>query len=284
MEKFELLKAVIYQVICENKLVIDALERLNQEERLSNIDISYLKGSICISSTGTIKLSMPDIIGCYDLAINYELGSIEKFQFNPEYLKLGLCYQKSNGISINYASAEEEIVSEKLNNTDFLTKGKDVTIAKFETIAINAMAYMLYHEIGHIVYDGVMEDSCQIEKENKADEFAFEALKSMCNGNYEETNNVKLLGAFIGIAHILLIRTPQEEREDEEHPHSIERLYALLDYWGISDDSCYWELAYKVVGEWSAKNNLDMAWEKETSTSCKDKFMDAYTHFRKSPQ
>lgn len=279
MEKFELLKAVIYQVICENKLVIDALERLNQEERLSNIDISSQKGSICISSMGTIKLSMPDIIGCYDLAINYELGSIEKFQFNSEYLELGFCYQKSNGISINYASAEEEIVSEKLNNTDFLTKGKNVTITKFETIAINAMAYMLYHEFGHILHDRTTEN--QKERERKADEFAFGAMKSMCKSNNIETNNAGFLGAFVGIAYILR----EEDSTDKEHPSAIERLYDLLNYWQIQDESFHWELAYKVVCDWCKKKGLNISlWKKETSISPKGKFMDAYTHFQKSSQ
>lgn len=145
------------------------------------------------------------------------------------------------------------------------------------------MSYTIYHEIGHVLYDRTMKKSSQIEKEHKADTFAFEAIKSMGNSN-ESTDSARFLGAFIGIAHILLIRTPQEEREDEEHPHTIERLYNLLNYWNIPDNSCYWELAYNIVCKWCHQNKLSMLWEKETSISPKDKFMDAYAHFRKSSQ
>ena len=86
----------------------------------------------------------------------------------------------------------------------------------------------------------------------------------------------------MGIAQMLMYRTPQQELDDKAHPHSIERLYSLLDNLGIKDDSNYWELACIIVSKWCEKNKMADTWTKKTSVTYKDKFIDAYTYFKKS--
>ena len=121
-------------------------------------------------------------------------------------------------------------------------------------------------------------------RERTADFFAFEALKSICTNN-NALDDLRLKGYIVAMAQMILYNSPEKDNNDKEHPNSVERLYHLLDFWNIQDDSCYWEVAYNVVYKWNQKYGLLVSsWEKETSTSYKDKFIDAYRYFRKSPQ
>ena len=91
-------------------------------------------------------------------------------------------------------------------------------------------------------------------------------------------------GIIIGIENILYKERLGYENKDASHPHGIERLYSLLDFWGISDDSYYWKLAYKILCKWCKNNNMTIDWEKKTSNTYKEKYFDAYIHFKKEPQ
>ena len=115
----DLLKAVIWQLICENKLVMDGLGRL---KGLSCINISYMQGSGYSPSTDTIDLSLSDIVNYYRLAKKCSDDNISSFQFNQEYLNNGYGFDKSKGVSIYYLLAEERLALERLENTDFLKK------------------------------------------------------------------------------------------------------------------------------------------------------------------
>lgn len=281
MEKLDLLIAVIYQVICENKLVMGYIERLKRGEHISNIDISGTTGSGWSSQMGTIKINVSDIIGCYNLSQKYGINPVDSFSFNPNYLIPFWGYDNSNYITVDCPNADKILVKEELEKSDFLNLEDQNVMSKYDTFTINSMSYVLYHEIGHAIYDKTTEN--QRERECKADIFAFDAIKSMYKNDDIEVNNAGFLGAFIGISYILSIRKPKDEIADKEHPHTIERLYHLLNYWGIKDNSCYWELAYNAVRDWSRKNGLDVSlWEKEASESYKDKFIDAYMYFRKT--
>ena len=186
-------------------------------------------------------------------------------------------YSIRNILNVNIPSPELSLVSDKLEKTDFLKDGKPLA---FNSYAIYSLAYFLYHEIGHIVHDNYIDECWQKTREKAADYFAFEAIKNM----NEIDENKRLVGAIIGICQILFNRNPQEEEDDKDHSHSIERLFFLLDFWNIPDDSNYWKLAYKFICIWFEENNFRVTWERKTSKSFKDRFIDAYVYFRKSSQ
>ena len=84
----------------------------------------------------------------------------------------------------------------------------------------------------------------------------------------------------MGISYVLNKLEPVVELKDKEHPHSIERLYILLKFWDIADDSPYWNLVNQVVRKWSNKYCLPITWIKPTSISDKDKFLDTYLYIK----
>ena len=140
------------------------------------------------------------------------------------------------------------------------------------------MAYSLFHEIGHIVNDRIIPETEQMQREIVADDFAFKAIKTVCSNN-EDISDAWLKGVIIAIDQMLLYLPASQEIEDKDHPHSIERMYTLLSFWG-NPKNCFWELAYNMVCVWCKKNSLSITWEEENSLSFKDKFTDAYIHFR----
>ena len=281
MEQLEKFKTIIYQIIGDNKFILSALELIRERgDLLPSIEMSDMCSSAFIPDTNTIQVSIPDIIECYDLSKGCKINLTFRFFFNSQYLNYNVRSEKCFGISINMPLTKDESnhVEEMLYGSDFLQNEKTT---QNDVVAIYSLAYSLFHEIGHALHDKYIAESKPLNRERSADAFAFEAVKSMCD---IENINILLLGVFIGIIQVLDKRTPQKEIDDTKHPHSIERLYALLDSWRIPDNSYYWILAYKVILKWSNMNKIPIDWERENSKTYKDKFIDAYIHFRKNPQ
>ena len=97
----------------------------------------------------------------------------------------------------------------------------------------------------------------------------------------DSIDNYRILGAFLGIAHVLLGRTQFDEQNDDLHPHSIERLFALLESLKLGDNSILWEMAYNVVCKWHNKYGIPLDWENPASYSFKKKMTDACHHYKK---
>lgn len=282
MEQLDKLKTITYQLIGENKFILDALEyKKLRENVLPSIELSDMRGSEYWSdNVNTIRLGIPDIIESLKMSksLNFELKY--KFRIVNLYSEYEYRYKNCYGIILNMPMGEDgkESIEKQLNNTDFLKKGR---LSLYEVLTIYSFAYSLYHEIGHCILNRFMPETRPLCREYSADNFAFEALKSMKSTEEEE---VLLLGAIIGIINVLDIRTPEEEGKDTKHPHSIERLYTLLDFWNITDDSPYWKYSFDEVYRWCMKHNAPLTWMKETSMTYKDKFTDAYLHYRKDFQ
>ena len=283
MKRTEILKTIIYQLIGENIFLLDSINGIKRKENWNNleIDIIHNRDSSGSHKDGKINLGIPDIVDSYKLSLEYSeiIANCENFHLETKYSDFGNNDSIRNKINVFIPSAEQTLIYNELENTDFL-KGDKPSVC--DTLAIYSLAYSLCHELGHVVHDYYIPNSEQLTRERIADTFAFEAIKYMCGNKKEEQN--RLIGAIIGISQVLFYGTPQAEMDDKVHPHSIDRLFCLLDFWGIPDDSDYWKFAHEVVSKWCKKNSLFITWERTASISPKDKFTDAYIHFRKSIQ
>ena len=282
MKQIELLRSVIYQIIGENRLLLDAIEFVTDNSNYYNvqIEIVYYRDFEGSSKDGKIIMGIPDIVDFYSVAKELFpclLGN-SNYVIETKYSDLGNKDKIRNKVCVCIADAEKELVSNELGKSYFF-QTEDFSI--YDELAIYALAYSLCHELGHVLHDRYILRTEFNTRERAADYFAFEAIKHIASNNNSDS---RLKGAIIGIAQMLLHRSPQEEVDDIKHPHSIERLYALLDFWGIEKDSPYWDLAYNIVILWCNRNEKPVTWERTSSISPKDKFIDAYVHFRKNPK
>lgn len=270
MDKIEILKAIIYQLVDENKYLKDAVN--NSGNTIVSIKIDSSGGCLGSSNSREVILGIKDVIETYIFIeeIKFDLCYSIPFQFNDKYLKYEGCRSIKNIIDVYITSPEVPLVAEQLNSSDFLSVE---TLSKLDTVVIYALAYSLFHEFGHILYDTKIPKSEQLKREYKADEFAFQTIKAI-----PHADNANLYGTIMGISYVLNKMAPEIELKDKEHPHSIERLYVLLDSWGISDDSKFWELAYLIICKWNEKYKL-MKCEKSFG-SFKENVRQAFTYIK----
>lgn len=278
MDQIGKLKALICQLIDDNQFLVSMLNSMKQRgDNLPQIELTYLKGSFFCPDTNCIKISIPDITYSYRLAklcINDENSSST---IKPIYLNNHFHCESFWEISVKLSKAEEIIIEEEIRKTNFL-RGDKANIIGFDALTQFSIAYSLYHEIGHAFHNKYIPESEPIKREVAADSFAFEAIKSRCIiDNYD----VLFRGTFIGVIQVLMRRKQIEEVADAEHPHSIERLYYLLNSWGIQYDSYYWKLSFLFFSRWCKWNHEPLDWLVESSATPYDKFMDAYSHYRK---
>lgn len=278
MNKLDLLIKTTYQVVAENYYLLGAIQKIKQLGIAAKvvIFINDDKGSLSNSKSGDIIYGVKDLIPIYKLSKLYSqaIDSKAKYIIDNNYSDYNNSKNIHDYISIECSSPEQQLVLDSLEEIDFL---KEETLSLFDIVTIFSISYTLAHEIGHILYDNEIEN--QIERERKADSFAFESIKSMIKNDY--IDNYRILGTFLGIAHVLLGRTQFEEQNDDLHPHSIERLFALLDSLELENISIFWELAYNVVYKWHNKYGIPLDWENPASYSFKEKMIDACHHYKK---
>lgn len=148
-------------------------------------------------------------------------------------------------------------------------------------LAINAIAFALYHEFGHVKYDDFGKSP--IEKEKRADLFAYEAVREKQSHHpmIENEKSPFFIGALLELVLILKVCDPLLTEVDASHPHPIERLYYLLEYFHIQEDSFLWEYVYDETVEWANDNHIAMTFVKDYSILAKDKFLDFYHRYKK---
>jgi hypothetical protein len=278
MEQIDKLKALICQLIDTNQFLLSLLNSIKQRgDMLPIIELSYTKSSIYNPTTNTVNISISDIIDFYRLAKLYNSEERPTNIINSLYLSKHFHCETFGEISVKMPMVESEcdIIERIIKGTNFL-KGKEMTMSIFDTLTTYSIAYSLCHELGHAFHNKYILEP--IKREMAADAFAFEAVKSMCDNNEID---FLLIGAIIGVIQVLVRSNPQNERDDKEHPHSIERLYKLFSLWEIQDNSQYWELAFLFVSRWCRWNHEPMVWLKGSSKLPIEKFMDAYYHYRK---
>ena len=283
MKQIEFLRTIIYQLIGENQFLLNAIDCVKQrDDTVPFVDLSNCGGS-SYWPPRRIIIGVPDIIGCNNLLQSIDILQDEDliFQIIKNYWDLKDRFKRCSGVIVNMPMTQFECdeIENLLKKSCFLKDEKCLSI--YDAATIYSLAYSLYHEFGHVIHNEYIPDSAPFKRENVADTFAFEAVKSMMN---DKNEIILIVGVFISIIYVLKKRTPKEETDDKDHPHSIERLYSFLLFWGIPDDSDYWKLAYEVISKWCNKNRLPITWERATSESPKDKFTDAYMYFRKTSQ
>lgn len=238
------------------------------------VDITTQIGSSSDYKTNNVKLSLPDVIGAYD-NLN-ELSNIPIYYF---VLDKGYGDYSSDKSIIKYVEVPsgsyivEQEITNLLEGTYFINE--DIITSK-DICTIYSMAYSLYHEIGHLIHDKYIPETEQIKRELVADMFAFRAIKSFEKKQYEETI---ILGTFIGVTHIFERTTPQIEKEDGNHPYTVDRIVSCLNFWKVQDESLYWVYAYKIFKKWWKKTSLDR--DNNSSNSSKEIFMKASLQFKK---
>lgn len=277
MDKLKILEEIVSKIIRGNKYVISNLNE-TLVQGILDIKFSGLEtcGCLCCSfhKEYIIDLGLKYIAELYGYCLgmystenaNYDLSKIPNLYKLEDFpLNCRLLFTKDNC---------HPLASDVLFTSHFLDYPYDV----FSTLTIFAYCYSVYHEIGHIIHNG--EYTTEYDQEIAADTFAFKSAKMLFPVEYDG-EGIVLFGVFLGVSQMLFMRTNENENTDLSHPHSVERIYFLLDYWGIADDSPYWELAYNIVKIWCGRNKESVTWERPTSICPKDKFIDAYVHFRK---
>jgi hypothetical protein len=279
IKQIDKLKSVICQLIDDNQFIINMLNFIKQRGNLLPIvELTYTRSCIYNPTLDIIKLSISDIIDFYRLSKLCNNNQNLSDTIKPIYLNNHFHCVSFWEISVNMPLAEEMLIVEKMEQTNFLKDDK-ATKTELDTLTQFSIAYSLYHEIGHAFHNKYILESEYIKREIAADAFAFEAIKSMRNhDNYD----ILLKGAFIGVIQMLMRRKQQEEVADEKHPHSIERIYNLFYIWGIQDDSYFWEQSFLFVCRWLKWNHEPMDWLVDSSLTPYDKFMEAYSRYKKA--
>lgn len=278
MNKLDLLIKTVYQVVAENYYLLGAIQKIKQLGIAAKIVI-YInddKGSLSNSKSGDIIYGVKDLIPIYNLSRLYSqlIDSKVKYIIDNKYSDFDNSKNILDFISVQCSTPEQHLILNSLEEVGFL---REETLSFFDIVTIFSISYTLAHEIGHIIYDNKIKN--QIDRERKADSFAFESIKSMKKN--DSIDNYRILGAFLGTAHVLLGRTQLEEQNDDLHPHSIERLFALLEALELEDDSVFWEMAYDVVCKWHNKYGISLDWENSASCSFKEKIVDACHFYKK---
>lgn len=278
MDQIHTLITLMYQLIGDNRFMIDAMNSMIQRgDRLPSIELTYTAGSEYWHSTNIIIMGLSDVIDCYVYAQDFNFQPTQIINVNSDYDKYSTKFEKCKGITINMPMTESECqITEKLFSDTYFLKEKEMSI--YDALTVYSLAYSLYHEIGHAFHDKYIPEAEPIKREIAADTFAYEAVKSMCE---IEDGDVLLLGTIIGVTHVFNKLRYDQEKDDDKHPYTIERLYQLLSFWGLNDNSPFWDLTYNVVKKWCEKNKLPMGWDNDNFKSNKDRFVEAYRIFRK---
>lgn len=278
MDQIHTLITLMYQLIGDNRFMIDAMNSMIQRgDRLPSIELTYTAGSEYWHSTNIIIMGLSDVIDCYVYAQDFNFQPTQIINVNSDYDKYSTKFEKCKGITINMPMTESECqITEKLFSDTYFLKEKEMSI--YDALTVYSLAYSLYHEIGHAFHDKYIPEAEPIKREIAADTFAYEAVKSMCE---IEDGDVLLLGTIIGVTHVFNKLRYDQEKDDDKHPYTIERLYQLLSFGGLNDNSPFWDLTYNVVKKWCEKNKLPMGWDNDNFKSNKDRFVEAYRIFRK---
>lgn len=292
MNKIEIFKKALYQLVGSNQELTNKIKESNDEyDSILELVISDDKSSSAWYKLNKIILGIKMLPRLYQLCEDIS----QKFDIK-------VCL----GVDSKYSDYEHDNIRELLsiyNNevTDtppslilgsilFLSgncenKLEKVFYSAADTLVLFALDYSICHEVGHLLKDD--ESKSPIEKEQYADNFAFHLLKEMYQKEMhidEGLANSRKIGTFLGIASVLYFRKPEEDNDDKGHPHTIERMYSMLNNWQVESNSLLWEIGCYIIGKWTDINGMLLPWDTDESLSYQDKFMCAYKRINKEHQ
>lgn len=267
----EILKGCVSNIISRNNSVFKIISDYSQKyDKKFVLTINGDENSRSSKSNGQVILGTGNIRKLYDLCNDFCKDYPSNFYIDNTLAPIHndyLCIEISN-----------DLKEDSFDNIGFLN-GEVLKPSGYLTIC--ALAFTLYHEFGHIKCNNEYRPA--IEYEKKADFFAMDVVKDNCS-HYPKTDiscNPFFLGALLETSMILKICDPIYTEIDTSHPHPIERLYTMLEYFHIEDDSYLWQYVYDVVDKWINEHHLARLFEKEGSKTVKDKLLDAYLRFKK---
>lgn len=265
-KKKEHLKAIVSQLICQNQLIVDVVkETKSRRSGKFLVQITEDSNSHGSKENCHIFLGVGNFEKLYEICNSFSRAN--SFLFNTSIIML-----TDGDLNIENYDVKESF----LDKIDFLNED---TFDAAGTLAINGLAFALYHEFGHVKYDDGYE--LQIEKERKADLFAMDVVKEMCSDCIPLDRNPIFLGAYLENILMLSVCNPNEAEILFSHPHPIERIIILLEYFHIEENSYLWKYAYDEITKWINANNMSMTYERNSSITIKDKLMDAFCRFKK---
>lgn len=284
MKKTGILRNALYQLVGENSSMVKKIKEVNAGyPHIMEICISDDKTSSAWHDSNKIILGikmLPQLYAiCEEITNSFNISSCmnveSKYSSYGEGNIRGILSVSSNDVSCTPPSC----IIEKI---DFLTENSDSKIKKkyfsaIDTMTLFALGYSICHEVGHLLYDDDIKDS--IVKEINADKFAFQVIKDVYDNEINDNNALahsREIGTFLGVASVLFFRKPECENNDTDHPHTIERMYSMLNYWQIDDSSLLWEIGCHLIEKWINDNAMELPWHKDGTLSYKNKFMCAY--------
>lgn len=276
--KTQLLQEGIFHLIGENHLLLDEIKRAFNGRKLGLV-ITPERSSGCshddyngdetiyigISIIDNIYLLCHEILhGCNDLEYEVYQGF---FDINcPDNL--------FSFIDCSVAPMDENHVSNILETSKFL---KDNCYSKTDIVSLFAIAYSLYHEIGHALFDKKYD--IQIKREKHADEYAFWCLKSICDSSNDDVVvRYRQKGFLAGIAMMLFAQDYDEQKKDKDHPYTIERIYNYLRFIQADDNSELWKIAYGYIQQWVEKYNINVEWQNPSLSTYAEKVREYNDH------
>lgn len=290
MKKIDTFKNALYQLVGENLVLVEKIKIVNAKyPQIMEISISDDKTSSAWHDSNKIILGikmLPQLYSiCKEITKSFNISACmnveSKYSSCGEGSIRGLLSVYNNDVTCTPPSQ----IVESTNFLNENSKNQKKEFTAVDTLVLCALEYSICHEVGHLLYD--KEELKSIEKETTADKFAFQVIKKQ----YKSELNVncpivysRVIGTFLGVSSVLFYRKSEEENSDIEHPHTIERMYSMLNNWQVSCDSSLWELGCYLIEKWTDNNGMTLPWCNQGNSSFQDKFMCAYNRINREHQ
>lgn len=288
MRKIDTLKNALYQLVGENSALVEKIKVVNAKyPQIMEISISDDKTSSAWHDSNKIILGIKMLPQLYTICekitnkfnITACMNIESKYSCYGDESIRGLLSVYNNEITCTPPSQ----IIESINFLNENCKNQKKEFTAVDTLVLYSIEYSICHEVGHLLYDNEIQNS--IKKELRADEFAFQIAKNQYE--VEMKNNTPIaysrkIGTLLGVSSVLFYRKQNEENDDKGHPHTIERMYSMLNNWQIGHDSLLWEIGCYLIEKWTGNNGIPLPWKNDDNSSFRDKFMCVYSRIDKN--
>lgn len=201
---------------------------------LSNVDYSINFGVDTIDIICELCNSIEVDLETYKLP---QLGTVDIIEFD-----------KSDYLNISEPWKESVLLS----TTD---------ISSLDSLIIEAISFVLGHEIGHFLKDDKVDPNDFFAKENAADTFAINNVKKRIQNTNVRKKYRIVLGTLLGMGYILEKTDYTKELSGDDvsldkHPFTIVRLVNFLKSLDTSDLPDMWQIVYNWSVAWCKKSDI----------------------------
>lgn len=242
------IKSFIKECITDNEFVCDAL--LRSDINKLDVEISNNKGAD--SKRDKFNDLYQVIIGTEQHGMIYKLcEEAEKYllEIGYESIPKNCITTCTVPIIVNFAENETDGIKKDIEDINCYSNCSTLADAIYKY----AVSSTLFHEIGHLIND--QKDKSQIEKEQDADDFSFDAMIS-CTNTTSYESSPEIIGTLISLFGILKVNSPQGIAKDKIHPHILDRIGTFLGKLNLKDDSTLWSLCLSILEKWIKDNMI----------------------------